>query len=190
MRKLFRYCLSAVVLLLVGTAPANAAESRADVVIAVNELPRGLEPGEDHGNVDVRATYSIFDTLIRRDFSVAGGGNASLKPLLAESWKRVSPTILEVRLRKGVRFHNGDELTADDVVFTFSPERLWGKDSVIVGGRQYFGHLKQVEKLDPYTVRFVTEAPDLMLEQRLAAYTAQVVNRRHWMSFQKADDKT
>ncbi|HYH42573.1 MAG TPA: ABC transporter substrate-binding protein, partial [Burkholderiales bacterium] len=41
-----------------------------------------------------------------------------------------------------------------------------------------------------YTVRFVTEAPDLMLEQRLAAYTAQIVNRRHWMSFQKADDKT
>ena len=188
MRMLLRLCLSAAILLL--STAAYAAESRVDLVIAVNELPRGLEPGEDHGNVDVRATYSIFDTLIRRDFSVAGGGNASLKPLLAESWKRVSPTILEVRLRKGVRFHNGDELTADDVVFTFSPERLWGKDSVIVGGRQYFGHQKQVEKLDPYTVRFVTEAPDLILEQRLAAYTAQVVNRRQWMAFQKADDKT
>jgi len=188
MRLLKRLCLSAAILLL--GAAAYAAESRVDLVIAVNELPRGLDPGEDHGNVDVRATYSIFDTLIRRDFSVTGGGNASLKPLLAESWKRVSPTVLEVRLRKGVRFHNGDELTADDVVFTFSPERLWGKDSVIVGGRQYFGHLKQVEKVDPYTVRFVTEAPDLMLEQRLAAYTAQIVNRRHWMSFQKADDKT
>lgn len=92
-----------------GIAPRYAAESRADVVIAVNELPRGLEAAADTGNVDVRATYSIFDTLLRRHFSVAGGGNASLKPSLAESWKRVSPMVLEVRLRKGVRFHNGDD---------------------------------------------------------------------------------
>lgn len=174
--------------LLFGAGIAHAAERGADVVIAVNELPRGLEPAADTGNVDVRATYSIFDTLIRRDFA-AGGGNGTLKPLLAESWKRVSPSVLEVRLRKGVRFHNGDELTADDVVFTFSPERLTGKDAVIPEGRQYFGHLKQVEKIDPYTVRFVTEQPDLVLEQRLATYAAWIVNRRQWMQFQKSDDK-
>lgn len=184
-----RYCLSALALLVVAIVPAHAADGRADVVIAVNELPRGLEPAENHGNVDVRATYSIYDTLMRRDFSVAGGGNASLKPSLAESWKRVSPTVLEVKLRKGVRFHNGDELTADDVVFTFSPERLIGKDAVIPGGRQYFGHLKQVEKLDSHTVRFVTEQPDHILEQRLATYTAWIVNRKQWMAFQKPDDK-
>src|SRR5690606_21539288 len=140
--------------------------------------------------VDVRATYSIFDTLIRRDFSSSAGGNASLKPSLAESWKRVSPTVLEVKLRKGVRFHNGEEFTADDVVFTFSPERLTGKDAVIPAGRQYFGHLKQVEKIDPYTVRFVTEKPDLILEQRLATYAAWIVNRKQWMQYQKPDDKT
>ena len=184
-----RFWLPLAAVALFSIASVHAAEGRPDVVIAVNELPRGLEPADDTGTVDVRATYSIFDTLIRRDFSVAGGGNASLKPLLAESWKRVSPTVLEVRLRKGVRFHNGDELTADDVIFTFSPERLTGKDAVIPGGRQYFANLKQVEKIDPYTVRFVTEHPDLVFEQRLATYTAWIVNRRQWMQYQKADDK-
>ena len=183
------FCLRIIAVTLVSITVAHAAETRADIVIAVNELPRGLEPADDTGNVDVRATYSIFDTLIRRDFSVNGGGNASLKPLLAESWKRVSPTTLEVRLRKGVRFHNGDELTADDVVFTFSPERLTGPDALIPAGREYFAHLKQVEKADPYTVRFVTDAPDLVFEQRLATYTAWIVNRRQWMQFQKPDDK-
>src|SRR5688572_22595854 len=108
MRTLLRCFFFAVVVPLLGSVPGSAAESRVDLVVAVNELPRGLEPGEDHGNVDVRVTYSIFDTLIRRDFSVPGGGNAGLKPSLAESWKRVSPTVLEVRLRKGVRFHSGE----------------------------------------------------------------------------------
>lgn len=177
-------CLMAAVV-----APSvSAADRRHDIVVAVNELPRGLEPVENTGNVDVRVTYSIFDTLIRRDFSVAGGGSASLKPSLAESWKRVSPTVLEVKLRRGVKFHNGDEFTADDVVFTFSPERMTGKDAVLPGGRQYFGHVK-VEMIDPYTVRFVTEKPDIVLEQRLATYASWIVNRRQWVQFHKPDDK-
>jgi peptide/nickel transport system substrate-binding protein len=50
------------------TVPARAADDRPNLVIAVNKLPRGLEPAADDGNVDVRVTYSIFDTLIRRDF--------------------------------------------------------------------------------------------------------------------------
>jgi peptide/nickel transport system substrate-binding protein len=162
--------------------PAARADDRPDVVVAVNELARGLEPAEQTGNVDVRITYSIFDTLIRRDF-VAGG----LRPSLAESWKRLSPTALEVRLRRGVKFHDGSEFTADDVVFTFSPERLTGKDAVIPDGRAYFGHLKEVQKIDPYTVRFITEKPDPVLEQRLASYSAWIVSHRQWMKYRSAD---
>ncbi len=169
-------------------APARA-EDRPDLVIAVNELPRGLEPAENSGNVDVRVTYSIFDTLLRRDFSVPGGGNASLKPALAESWRRLTPNVLEVRLRRGVKFHNGEELTADDVVFTFSPERLTGKNATIPDGRRYFGHLESVQKIDPYTVRFVTAKPDIILEQRLATYKAWIVSRKHWMQYKTDDPK-
>lgn len=189
MNGLIRDVLAIFASLVLSACAVHAADGRPDIVIAVNELPRGLEPAENTGNVDVRATYSIFDTLIRRDFSVAGGGNASLKPLLAESWKRVSPTVLEVKLRRGVAFHNGEELTADDVVFTFSPERLTGKEAVIPEGRQYFSHLKEVQKVDAHTVRFVTEKPDVVLEQRLATYTAWIVNRKQWMQYHKADDK-
>lgn len=182
--------LAATGILAFASVTAIAADTRPDVVVAVNELPRGLEPVENTGNVDVRATYSIFDTLIRRDFTVEGGGNASLKPLLAESWKRLSPTVLEVKLRRGVKFHNGEELTADDVVFTFSPERMLGKEAVVPEGRQYFGHLKEVAKIDPYTVHFITGKPDVVLEQRLATYTSWIVSRKQWMQYHKADDKT
>jgi peptide/nickel transport system substrate-binding protein len=167
-------------------APAGAADDRPALVVAVNELPRGLEPGDDHGNVDIRVTYSLFDTLLRRDFS---SDDATLKPLLAESWNRLSPTVLEVKLRRGVVFHSGEPFDADDVLFTFSPERLTGPNAVIVGGRSYFGHLKEVQKVDPYTVRFVTKEPDPVLEQRLASYTAWIVSRKQWERFRSEDPK-
>lgn len=190
MKRILTKLLALATLAAGASLSASAADTRPDVVIAVNELPRGLEPVEDTGNVDVRATYSIFDTLIRRDFSVEGGGNASLKPLLAESWTRVSPTVLEVKLRRGVRFHSGEEFTADDVVFTFSPERMVGKEAVSPGGRQYFGHLREVRKIDSHTVQFVTEKPDIVLEQRLATYASWIVSRKHWMQYYKADDRS
>ncbi len=167
--------------------PAAYADSRPDLVIAVNKLPRGLEPVEKMGNVDVRVTYSIFDTLIRRDFmSAEPGGGAKLVPLLAESWKRIDPRTLELKLRKGVKFHNGDELTSEDVVFTFSAKRITGKQAILPKGRRYFAHLETVVPVDRYTVRFITKKPDLILEQRLATYAAWIVNKRSWMEAGKA----
>lgn len=180
--KLIRFAL--ILMAVLFCSLGRAADTRPDLVVAVNALPRGLEPASDTGNVDVRATYSVFDTLLRRDFS-----NNTLKPLLAESWKRIGPTVLEVKLRKGVVFHNGDPFDADDVVFTFSPERLSGQSPAIPGGRQYFGHLREVQKIDSHTVRFITDRADLVLEQRLATYTAWIVSRRQWERYKSSDPK-
>ncbi|RPI43151.1 MAG: oligopeptide ABC transporter substrate-binding protein [Betaproteobacteria bacterium] len=164
----------------------HAADNRPAVVVAVNELPRGLEPADDTGNVDIRATYSVFDTLLRRDFST---DDAKLKPALAESWQRISPTVVEVKLRRGVVFHSGDPFDADDVVFTFSPERLSGKAAVIPSGRQYFGHLKEVQKIDSLTVPSATEKPDPVFEQRLSTYASWIVSHKHWARYKSDDPK-
>ena len=134
--------LLAAAVIAYSSAPLRAADSRPDLVIAVNKLPRGLEPADNTGNVDVRATYSIFDTLIRRDFLKPDtDGGAKLIPGLATSWKRINPTTLELDLRKGVKFHNGTEFTADDVLFTFSEERLRGKKAALPCG-SYFAYLR------------------------------------------------
>lgn len=173
-----------------GLPVVSFAQARPDIVIATNELARGLEPGSDTGNVDVRVIYSIFDTLIRRDFvNPQAGGGEKLVPHLAQSWKRVDPRTLEVVLRRGVKFHNGDELTAEDVMFTFSAERLWGPKSAVVEGRAYFGHLEKVEKIDDYAVRFVTKEPDLVFESRLATYTSWIVNARSWLQHKEAIER-
>ena len=73
------------------------------------EVPPTLEPARELSNVGTRVTYSIFDTLIRRDFlGVRMAAARGLKPHLAVSWTRNGPDELVVKLRDDVMFHNGD----------------------------------------------------------------------------------
>ncbi len=156
-----------------------AGENRPDFTVAVAALPATLEPARELSNVGTRVTYSIFDTLIRRDFlGTPDGGGSELKPHLATSWERKSPSELIVTLRQGVKFHNGDELTSEDVAYTFRDGRLRGDKAQIPGGKPYFGILDKVEAVDKYTVRFTTRVPDVLLEQRLASWCAWIVNKR------------
>src|SRR5262245_8848816 len=75
-----------------------------------------------------------------------------LKPMLAESWKNVNPTTWEVKLRRGVKFHNGEEFTAESVKFTI--ERVINSKLNTLGKLTWppsFG--QEVQIVDPYTVR-------------------------------------
>ncbi len=163
--------------LLVTSATAVAqTDSRPSLTIAVNELARSLDPGDRTGNVDVRIYYSIFDTLIRRDFAhPTPDGGANLVPGLAESWSWTTPTTFDVKLRRGVSCHDGNPFNANDVLATFSPERLWGPKAYYPDGQVYFGGLKSVDKIDDYTVRFTTLEHDAVLEHRLSSYMSFII---------------
>ena len=165
---------------------AALADARPDLTIAVNKLARNLDPARQTGNVDVRVYYSIYDTLIRRDFkNPPAGGGVNLIPGLATSWKRISPTVLELSLRKGVKCHDGNPFNADDVLTTFSKERLRGAKSFFPRGRIYFGHVSEIKKLDDFTVQFITAEPDIILEQRLSSYTSFIICDEAWNAFRK-----
>ncbi len=132
----------------VTTASQTFAQSdrRPLLTIAVPENPAGLEPAMELSNPGIRVTYSVFDTLIRRDFMGSpDGGGSDLKPHLATSWERKGASELIVTLRQGVKFHNGDEMTSEDVAFTFSEKRMWGDKSDLPEARAYFGVLSACE---------------------------------------------
>gem|GEM_PF-234546 len=90
----------------------------------------------------------IFDTLVERD------QNLKIVPALAsEVPKLVAPTVWEVKLRKGVKFHNGEEFNADSV--KFSLERV--KSGLRASSN--FRPIDRVEIVDPYTVKVHTAKP-------------------------------
>ena len=162
---------------------ARAATAQGDarpvLHIGVPELPPTLEPARELSNVGTRITYSIFDTLIRRDFlATPDGGGAGLKPGLATSWTRNGPSELVLTLREGVRFHNGDLLAPEDVVYTFTSDRMHGAKPLMPEATSYFATLASVEAVGGNAVRFRTRVPDVLLEQRLASWCAWIVNKR------------
>jgi len=75
---------------------------------------------------------------------------------LAESYEWLDDKTIEFKLKKGVKFHNGEDLTADDVVFTF--ERIMTQD-IGAKRRGFVKQVESVEKVDDYTVRFNLKSP-------------------------------
>jgi peptide/nickel transport system substrate-binding protein len=94
----------------------------------------------------------VWDTLIERDLATG-----EFKPHLASSVTFLNPTTIEVKLRPGVKFHNGDPLTADDVVFTFN----WQNDpsNTKVAARSRTDWVKNAEKIDMFTARLHLKEP-------------------------------
>jgi len=90
--------------------------------------------------------------------------NKDLKtePALAVSWEMVEPTVWRFGLREGVRFHEGQPFTADDVLFSI--ERAQAKTS---GFREQVDKIREVRKVDDYTVDLVTEQPNPILPDQL-----------------------
>lgn len=183
------WCMAALGIALTPSTTVHAqstADTRPVLTVAVNELARTLDPAAGNGNVDVRVYYSIYDTLIRRDFNHPDAdGGARLEPGLATSWAWTTPTTFEVKLRPGVVCHDGNPFNADDVLATFSPERLWGPDAYYAEGPAYFGNLTKVEKLDDMTVRFTTAQHDAAIEQRLSSYMSFVICDEAWNKYRK-----
>ena len=132
-----------------GASPAAAApEGQMTWAVHVSLAPTWFDPAETSGIITpFMVLYALHDALVK-----AMPGNP-MAPSLAESWS-LSPDglVYEFVLRKGVRFHNGDPLTAEDVKFSF--ERYRGasqkplKDSVAA-----------LETPDPGRVRFRLKRP-------------------------------
>jgi len=110
--------------------------------------PTFLDPAETPGiGTPFVFLYAMHDALMK---PLPGNDMA---PCLAESWKE-SPDglVYEFKLRQGLKFHNGDPFTADDVKFSF--HRYKGAAAKLLHDR-----VKSVDVLDPLRVRFVLDKP-------------------------------
>lgn len=96
-----------------GPTKGEGAAKKDVIIVAQSADPKSLNP---YGTTDTpagRVSTQIFETLVNRDDS------GTIIPGLAESWEIVDDTTYVFHLRKGAKFHNGEEFKASDVAFSF-----------------------------------------------------------------------
>jgi len=104
---------------------------------------------------------SVCDTLVFRDPETM-----EIKPLLATSWEWTGPKQIDMTLREGVKFHNGETFDADDVVFTLN----WASDPKTGAyGQVMVDWIDHVEKLEPYKVRIYQKAESRAVLDQLSS---------------------
>lgn len=133
---------------LLAALPA-AAQTR--LTLGVSAAPGTVDPHFNQGTSTQTLVYHVFDTLIDRrpDFSLA--------PALALSWRPLTDTLWEIRLRPDVRFSDGQAFTADDVAFTF--ERVPNVPNAVVSYSSQIRAIRRVEVMDPLTLHLHTDGP-------------------------------
>ena len=145
-----RYLICAA-LALAAAQPAAAAELRIGLAADVTSLdPHFLNVAPNNN-----AAWHIFDALVHVD------ANARLIPGLAVSWRAIDATTWEFKLRRGVKFHDGADFTAADVVFSLQrPATLAASPGPFTG---FVKAIVSAKIVDPWTLRFKTAAPYAML---------------------------
>ena len=131
-------------------ACSSQASSSKVVTVAVLSSPNSLDPRVGSDETSQRIHTLVYDYLLALDdqLRVVGG--------LASSWEQADPVTYVIHLRRGVRFHDGHELTAADVVYTF---RSFIDPAFVSPRKGAYRALDRVEAIDPYTVRFVLKEP-------------------------------
>jgi peptide/nickel transport system substrate-binding protein len=141
-----RLC-SLVLALLVGPSLAWAAP-QGKIVIAQGVDPTTLDTQNQQETPASVVASHLFDTLVERD------PNLKIVPALAaELPKLVAPTTWEVKLRRGVKFHNGEDFNAEAVKFSLERVKAGLRAS------SNFRPIEKVDVVDPYTVRVQTSKP-------------------------------
>ncbi|MBI4278683.1 MAG: hypothetical protein HY660_09525 [Armatimonadetes bacterium] len=131
---------------LTGAAFSGRVGAQAPDVLVVGRGFEVLSLDPHKGGSDL----NIFDTLVARD------ADWQHNPGLALSWQTLDPTTWELKLRRGVRFHNGEPFNAHVVKFSFErgldPKTKWARAGLL-------RLIKAITIVDEYTVRFATQRP-------------------------------
>ena len=128
-------------------AAAPEAPAKVTLKLAMDADPVSLDPHVQLSGGMLQYSHMVFDCLVRYD------QNMNFVPRLAEKWERIDDLTMRFYLRKGVKFHSGNELTAADVVFTV--DRLKKSDDF----KGLFEPFEGAKAVDDYTVDLVTKKP-------------------------------
>lgn len=151
---------AAACLALLAAAPTPS--RAATLTVGTSAEPSALDPHYHNLGPNTRARKHVFESLVSMDAKMR------LQPELAESWRAVDETTWEFKLRKGVKFHDGTEFTAQDFVYTVCriPNVANSPSSFTV----YTKGIAGIEAPDPHTLVIKTGKPYPLLPVELSTF--------------------
>ena len=117
-----------------------------------------LDPHAQNEGATHVVSHQMYEPLVVRDITGA------FEPTLATEWwpNADNPNIWTFKLRKGVKFHDGADFTAEDVVFSFERAQQPNSDM-----KELIGSIKEARAVDDFTVEMVTDGPNPILPNNL-----------------------
>jgi peptide/nickel transport system substrate-binding protein len=155
-------------ILALGLATAASPSHAQELRIAMGADVTSMDPHYVNLFPNNNIAEHIFEKLITLD------PDSRPIPGVAESWKTINPTTWEFRLRKGVKFHDGSDFTAEDVAFSI--DRVARIPDSPGPFTTYTKAIKEVQIVDPLTIRFITVAPAPQLPNDIS--TIYIVSKK------------
>lgn len=138
-------------LLAFAATAAEAAKKDDTVRFAYEQALENADPYFNNVRLGVIVSQTVWDTLIYRD-----PGTNEYKGQLATAWKWIDDKTLELELRQGVKFHNGEDFDADDVVYTLN---FASDPANKATAQQNVSWIAKAEKVDKFKVRIISKGP-------------------------------
>jgi len=117
---------------------------------------QGLDPHGLNETFTLGMLGNVYEGLTRYD------SNLTLQPALATSWENPTPNSWIIHLRQGVKYQNGNDFNADDVIFSWQRAGTEGSDQKV---RAAF--ISDIKKIDDYTIELTTPNPSPVLMQEM-----------------------
>jgi len=149
--------------------PTPAPERGGTLIWAMVDEVLGLDPHTNPLHRSLRLYELVYSTMTRL------GTDLSVQPELCESWEIENDTVYTFHLRQGVKFHNGDELTSEDVKFSY--DRVLDPETGSPA-KSFLDVIDKIETPDEYTVVITLTGPNPAFLINIAHPNASIVSKR------------
>jgi peptide/nickel transport system substrate-binding protein len=155
---------------MLGTPTGAALAADADTIVMALGLDQDtMDPHMHFQRVGILMNINMYDSLLHKNTKL------EYEPSLATMWKALNDTTWEFKLRRGVKFHNGDPFSAEDVKFSF--DRVLDPNTKSPQYGNIRG-IKEVKIIDPDTVHLITDKPFPLLLERVVFFP--IIPKKHF----------
>lgn len=166
------WLVALALLLLPALCAAGAPAGKTELVVGTGGDVQRLDPHIATNVIDITVTFNIFDKLVQR------GQDSKLQPALATEWKRLNDNTWQFKLRRGVKFHNGEPFNAETVKFSLGRTLPTGDPKIMTRGT--FLAVDRIDVVDEYTINIVTKVPDPLIPDRLAFHGGTIIPKQYF----------